>query len=170
MKKITDEILNKYIDNELSAAEIEELKNLLSSNPDELDKLNVLRFVDSSLRTMEHDKAPDHIAGSILSRIEALSIVKGKSFYFFYWIVGVFSIMIIGLFGYILSLISPAESDGSSVLDNVVNYLSSFSISFNIGLSSNLILLIGASLSIILLIAFYFLVVSHREFKNSLSH
>ncbi len=170
MKKITDEILNKYIDNELSAAEIEELKNLLSSNPDELDKLKVLRFVDSSLRTMEHDKAPDHIAGSILSRIEALSIVKGKSFYFFYWIVGVFSIMIIGLFGYILSLISPAESDGSSVLDNVVNYLSSFSISFNIGLSSNLILLIGASLSIILLIAFYFLVVSHREFKNSLSH
>lgn len=170
MKKITDEILNKYIDSELSAAEIEELKNLLSSNPDELDKLKVLRFVDSSLRTMEHDKAPDHIAGSILSRIEALSIVKGKSFYFFYWIVGVFSIMIIGLFGYILSLISPAESDGSSVLDNVVNYLSSFSISFNIGLSSNLILLIGASLSIILLIAFYFLVVSHREFKNSLSH
>lgn len=170
MKKITDEILNKYIDNELSAAEIEELKNLLSLNPDDLDKLTALRFVHSSLRKLEHDKAPDHIASSIMSRIEAISIVKGRSFSFFYWIVGVFSLMIIGLFGYILSLISPTESESSSIVDGITNYFSSFSISFNFGLSSNLILLIGASLSIILLIAFYFLVVSHREFKNSLSH
>lgn len=170
MKKITDEILNKYIDSELSASEIEELKNMLASNPDALEKLKALRFVDSSLRTMEHDKAPDHIAGSIMSRIESLSIVKGKSFYFFYWIVGVFSLMILGLVGYIFSLISPADSGSSSILDNITNYFSSFSISFNLGLSSNLILLIGASLSIILLIAFYFLVASHREFKNSLSH
>lgn len=38
MKNLSDEILNRYIDNELSTEELENLNEIINNNPDELIK------------------------------------------------------------------------------------------------------------------------------------
>lgn len=169
MKKITDEILNKYIDNELSESEIEELKIILSEDQKSLERLKALKFVDSTMKELKIENAPANITSRIMSRIESISFVKKKNYSFFYWIIGIFSALLIGLFGFMFSFASSETGDsGSKIMNNIISHIPSISIPFNLGINSNSVILIGASLTIILLITFYFLVVSHREIKNSL--
>ncbi len=53
MKKVTDEILNKLIDNELSSSEIDELHQLIKKDEKLLSKTKAHQMVDNVLKKLE---------------------------------------------------------------------------------------------------------------------
>jgi len=57
--KVTDEILNKLIDNELNDREIEELHRLIKYDEVALSKVKAHQMVDSILKRIDIDLAPE---------------------------------------------------------------------------------------------------------------
>ena len=86
MKQVNDELLNRYIDGELSVQEIDDLEKELAVSPDLVDRLKALKMTDTVLKNMEHDSAPENVANRIMQKIESVNSVKNQKPYFLYGI------------------------------------------------------------------------------------
>lgn len=172
MKKVNDELLNRYIDDELSVNEIDELEKELAVNPDLVDRLKALKMTDMVLKNMEHDSAPKNVVNRIMQKIESVSSVKNQKPYFLYGIGAFIAVIALAVIGIVISLI-PAESVDSSPIEPFMDKVT-IAVSENASIISEVlqnpvILLIGASLTLISLIAAYYLFDSHKSFKKRLN-
>lgn len=171
MKKITDEILNDYIDNQLDSVSIQELKMNLDNNEEALKKLKALKVVDNSLKNIEVVPAPEGFTNRIMSIIakgsrKAVSRVS----YFFVSVIGLFSVLIFAVmaFAYYTSTGSNPSAENGSSLNKISEYMAQFvSLLQNVFKSKN-ITTIGMILTVLLLISGYYLLESHKDFKNKL--
>lgn len=173
MKKITDEILNDYIDNQLDGASIQELKMGLDNNEEALKKLKALKVVDNSLKNIDVIPAPAGFTNRIMSIIAKSSRkAVSKVSYFFVSVIGLFTVLIFAVMGfaYYSSARSIPETDNSTSLNKISEYLTQFvSILQSIFKNQN-ITTIGMILTLLLLISGYYLLESHKEFKNKLKN
>jgi hypothetical protein len=172
MKKFTDEKLNDYLDNNLTNKEIEEINYALSNDSNLLERLKALKSVDKYLNTLQHQKAPEGIKKNVMIKIASLIPQKQKNT-FFRIILSIFGISIISVITFSLTLISKMENN-SSLWEKVKSLLSEYfpsDLSFLETLSfSNNTILIGASITILLLFIFYYLINAHKSFKNELKN
>jgi len=172
MKQINDELLNRYIDGELSGQEIDELEKILAVDSDLVDRLKALKITDTVLKTMEHDAAPKNVAQKIMQKIESVSSIKNQKPYFIYGI-GIFiSVITLAAIGLVISLVPP-ESESLLTIEPFMEKVT-MAVSENASLISDVlqnpvILLIGASLTLISLIIAYYLFDSHKSFKKRLN-
>ncbi|MBS3944081.1 MAG: hypothetical protein KGZ42_01160 [Melioribacter sp.] len=173
MKKITDETLNDYIDNQLDGASIQELKMDLDNNEEALKKLKALKVVDNSLKNIEVILAPEGFTNRIMSIIAKGSRkAVSKVSYFFVSVIGLFTALILAVMGfayYTTASSTPSTEKGYS-LNKISEYLAQFvSILQNVFKNQN-ITTIGMILTILLLISGYYLLESHKDFKNKLKN
>jgi len=169
--KVTNELLNKLIDDELNAREIEELHNLIKHDEMALIKVKAHQMVDSLLKKIDVELAPEDTTSIIMERISNSLLVKEKKNGFFKFIISSFIILILFVFGYILSISGETQaaetpSKYSEITNEIVKFFSSFSLSLN----NELLLIIGGVLSILLLISGYFMLEEHRSFKQKLEN
>ncbi len=169
--KVTDELLNKLIDDELNAREIEELHNLIKHDEIALSKVKAHQMVDSILKKIDVELAPEDTTSIIMERISNSLLVKEKKNGFFKFVLSVFVFLIIFVFGYIFSIsgktqVTESSSKYSEISDKIVEFFSSI----NVALDNELILIIGGLLSILLLISGYFMLEEHRSFKQKLEN
>lgn len=173
-----DELLNKYIDNELDSNELNELNQMISEKPGITDELRSMKIVDNTLKEMELINAPEGITAKIMDAINrSAKTVKKKVPYLFYSVVTFFSIGILGLVGYGASL-STGESSALSetinntsknilnetkLIDNSIGFLSKI-------LKSKDIYYIGIAIILLLLISAFIIIESHRQIKNKIEH
>ncbi len=173
-----DELLNKYIDNELDSNELSELNRMISEQPEISDELRSMKIVDNTLKEMEIINAPEGFTAKIMDVINRSAIVaKKKVPYLFYSVVTFFSVGILGLVGYGASL-STGESSALSetinktsrnilketkVIDNSIGFLSAI-------FKSKDIYYIGIAITILLVISAIMIVESHRQIKNKIEH
>ncbi len=173
MKKITDEILNDYIDNQLDGASIQELKMDLYNNEEALKKLKALKVVDNSLKNIEVIHAPEGFTNRIMSIIVKSSRkAVSKVSYFFVSVIGLFTALILAVMGfaYYSTTSSTPSTEKVYSLNKISEYLSQFvSILQNVFKNQN-ITTIGMILTVLLLISGYYLLESHKEFKNKLKN
>lgn len=171
MKKLTDEILNKYIDGELTSGELNSLKNFIEENPGELEKLKAHEQVENILRNLEADKAPDSINSYIMKKISPAKTKTAKDFYFFYTLIIIFITSILGVVFYSLSL-----SENKQLTDKIIGtfevkqdltFLSSVLDSAAVIISNKTVFIAGSALTVILFVLAYFIFESHRQFKRS---
>ncbi|MDQ7817485.1 MAG: hypothetical protein RDU14_10725 [Melioribacteraceae bacterium] len=173
MKKITDEILNDYIDNQLDTAALKEVNELLQSDEEGLKKLKSLKVVDQSLTNMEVYPAPEGFTKRMMSRIIAHSkTMVPKVSYFFIVVVSLLSVGIISVLvtAYITAEKTADGANKLSVLDSVLKYIKDYVPAIQKFLSNQNILTIGMVLTMILLISGYFMLESHKNFKNKLNN
>lgn len=171
MKRLTDEILNKYIDGELSRAELEEIEELINSNPEELDRLKTHKYVDQTLKELEVDTAPPGVAQRIMKRIYSEIPEKYKKNSFFRFMIGSFVTIIAVVLGYSLSLLpSGSDSESSTLIDSesIKDYSTKFYNEFTSFFSNDNLIYIGIFLTVIMLITAYFVHESHKSFKKKL--
>ena len=169
--KVTNELLNKLIDDELNAREIEELHNLIKHDEMALIKVKAHQMVDSLLKKIDVEFAPEDTTSIIMERISNSLLVKEKKNGFFKFIISSFIILILFVFGYILSISGETQatetpSKYSEITNEIVKFFSSFSLSLN----NELMLIIGGVLSILLLVSGYFMLEEHRSFKQKLEN
>ena len=169
--KVTNELLNKLIDDELNAREIEELHNLIKHDEMSLSKVKAHQMVDSVLKKMDVELAPEDTTSIIMERISNSLLVKEKKNGFFKFVLSVFVFLIIFVIGYIISIAGETQVTESSpkyseYTDKIVEFFSSISISFD----NELMLIIGGVLSVMLLISGYFMLEEHRSFKHKIEN
>lgn len=173
MSKLTDEILNKYIDNEFSASELREIKEAVENDEDALKRMKALRTVDDLLRQIEVEEAPKNFTEQFMKVLGSASkTVKPKVSYFFVTVVTILSIGVIGVT--LLAFHSVEKNNTQSSIEPYIDqikdfFTKNFSFSGNI-IDNNIVTLIGGVLSLILLISTYFMFESHKNFKNKLDN
>lgn len=174
MKKLTDEILNKYLDNEISSSELSELKTYLANNPDEAEKFKAHKLVDEILREMEHESAPENFTVNFMQRFSKVISTKPQKHYFIW---GVFSFLGLSFIGILLFGLMNISSSKSSPSDQVFNTIGEGldkiipSInSLNFSINSDLLMLIVSTLFLITLISVYVMINSHKSFKEKIEN
>lgn len=172
MSKLNDDLLNRYIDNELDAVSMNEIKKVLDEDEESLKKLKALKSVDHSLREIEIYPAPEGFTEKVMRTIISKSkSAIAKPGYFFISIVSIF------LFAITVVLIAALRFSGEkSETVQQVNPLDE-SLKFvkeNLPLLQNFFgsdnfLMIGIVLTVILLVSGFFMLESHKDFKNKLN-
>jgi len=173
MKNITDEILNDYIDNQLDGATIQELKKQLDENENALNRLKALRVVDNSLKNIDIIPAPEGFTNRLMDLIaKSTKKVVSKVSYFFVSVIGLFTIMIISVLGfaYYTSAKSNQVSGYDTSLLKVSEYVNRFISLIKNFFSNQNITTVGMALTVLLLISGYYLLESHKEFKEKIKN
>jgi len=169
--KVTDEILNKLIDDELNNKEIIELHDLIKHDEITLSKVKAHQMVDSILKKIDIELAPENTTSIIMERISNSLLIKEKKNGFFKFIVAAFVFLIISIIGYLFSIASETQlTETSSRYSEITSDLIKFFSSFNISLNNELMLIIGGVLTVLLLISGYFMLEEHRSFKQKLEN
>lgn len=169
--KVTDDILNKLIDNELSKKEISELYNLIKHDEIALGKVKAHQMIDSILKKIDIESAPEDTTKKIMERISKSILVTEKKSGFIKFIAVSFSILIILTISLVLSLANQSEvSEESSTYSELVNSVISYFTSLNISVDNNLMLIIGGILAILFFVSSYFMFEEHRSFKQKLEN
>lgn len=168
MNDYIDELMNDYIDNSLSTEKINELNKILEKNEKELKKLKALRFVDEVLKNLEVYSAPEDITEKVMKLISEKSNAIKRSVNKF--MVSVFSFLTFVLFTICSVVLWIVVKESSSInLSNELNDFLKKGISFvNNYMNNNLFLIITSSMTLIIISVLYFIIESHKEFKNKL--
>jgi hypothetical protein len=171
--KLTDEILNKYLDGELSSEELRELNLLIEEDPDALTTLKTHKFVDKTLSKIETESAPVGFTQRVMNIISAASSVKSKKFYFFRFVVSLFALLISGTIFFIINNLPEPEPESQTslkIFDTASKFLNENLGSLSNLLNNNTLIMIGGILTIVLLISGYFVLESHKSFKQKLEN
>lgn len=165
-----DELINKYLDNDLESAEINELNDLVKQ--DSNFKMNFItqKYVHENLYDLPVQSAPANLAESIMSKILGSISVKYKKSYFFRIILSIFLLLIVAslfiFFFYALNL--PAVQHSTTIVENTKNVFEPIFDMVNKVLTSEYFKTVSAAVGLIILIAFYFTLNSFKSFKDRL--
>ncbi len=172
MNKLSDEILNRYIDNELDQATLKMVRDQLQSSDEDRKRLRTLQSVDKTLRNMNVVSVSPNFTSSLMKRISKKSKVKKEQQIFILSVSSVFVIIALGILGYVLSLIlaSPVSLNGTvtgsketiSILENILTPIRDFISKINLSM-------IGSIFSLGLLISVYFVFDLIKHTKGNLS-
>ena len=168
MKILTDEILNKLIDNEPNSSEIDELHNLIKNDEKLLGKTKAHQMVDSVLKKLELDKAPANTTDLIMKQITNSVLAKEKKNGFFNFMMGGFAVSIIGVIGFVVSSKPMSQEVSGSYFQSIKNKLFENFDSFSLPISNDLLLVITSAITVIIMISGYFIFEEHKSFKQKL--
>jgi hypothetical protein len=170
---ITDELLNKYIDNELSEVELKELTEILKNDIDAQLRLKALHLTEDILRKIEISPAPENFTYKFMSKISiSHSAVKDKVSYFYVGMISFFALAIAGIMGFSISQIEFGSSNlsGDNQYIEKTNELFSRGLGYiNSLLGNDSIIQVGAGLTFVLLVSGYFILENHKNFKEKLN-
>jgi hypothetical protein len=178
MNHLTDEILNKYIDNELDVHELNIVNEHIKVCEVCLQKLKAQKVVDTNLRGISQFKLPEGFTENMMQQIAVIRPAsihfKPQKSYLLRFIFLFLGLAILTFF--ILGLYEVSQSSSSLSLDKLFWYpefLKKISVevnSYSALFKSQTISLIGGIFTFILLISAYFIYDSHRDFKNRLNN
>ncbi len=172
MSKLTDEILNRYIDGELDPSELKNLQNELNNDADALARLQALRIVDLSLRSLEVEKTSDVFTEKVMKVLaETRRVAKPRINYFFISIISIFSIGILAVL--VAAFRSTENGSGSSTLTPYADRFREL-IGKNINSLQSIfadpnVMLVISVFSLILLVTVYFTFEAHKSFTKKLN-
>ena len=166
--KISDDLFNKYIDNELSKEELDQFNKMLSQDSDTIQKLKALQFVEHSAKKIKVFKAPDGFAEKMMTRIKPQLSKRYQKNYFFRIIISLFTVLFFSISGLMISFLVNSNADTISkksiFIDLSQDFLQKLSIVEKFLVNSNN-LMISSLITLLLLLSLYF-IIETRGFTN----
>lgn len=174
MIQITDEILNKYLDGELSSVQAEQVKFQLRSSEEFRRKFDTLKLVHDNLSTIQEDEVSVGFTENLMKQIVKRSTAPNQQIYFIASVVTFISILCLVIFGFSLSAIISATSSSidepKSVFDSVSNLSGGLVEALQQLFSGAGLSIIGSIFSIIVLISGYFFFEMQKRVKTNLGN
>jgi hypothetical protein len=170
MKNKYDDLVNKFVDNELSNSELSEVEQLVNNDKNFNLNLTTHKYVHESLHDIPQQCAPQNIAENIMQQIIGKLSDRYKKNYFFRVIVFAFiSILITFLFmlffyGSNLQVVQESTNISSYLkiyTQPVINFIHNI-------ITTDMFKTVSGLLSFIILLGFYFTVNSYKELKDRL--
>ncbi len=171
MIELTDEILNKYIDGELTASELTEVENIINFSEDAKRRLYAMQLVHNELKNYTEKTPASDFTSKLMKKIIRKPEAKGQK-YFIFSVSSFFVLISLAIIAYITSFILssgsnvPAESNG---LSNMVYLLEKSIYVIKKIFTAGNISVIGFIFSFAIIISAYFFFDSHRQTKEKLN-
>jgi anti-sigma factor RsiW len=175
MNTLSDELLNKFIDNELDQATLKVVREELQKSEEGRKRLRALQLVHNNLKNMEEEAVSPLFAAMLMKKIIKRSKAKKEQRLFILSVSSVFVIIAFGILGYIATLIFAApQSTGGTVngAQETVNIIESLITPIKNLLRGVNISTIGSVFSLGLLISVYFVMdlIKHKDRNLSKQH
>jgi len=175
MIHITDEILNNYLDGELSKEEVREIDQLINTSPELQKKFNALKLVHEKLSEINEDEVSSEFTETLIKQIAKKKFVIPKQQKYFIASVATFiTILCLVIFGFSISAVISSTSssigDSSSLFDSVPDLSKGLITTIKQFFSGTGLSVIGSIFSIIVLISGYFFFEMQKRTKANLSN
>lgn len=172
MNLISDEILNKYLDGELSADEIKSLDDKIRSDAELKKRFNALKKVHKELSLLNADEVPSVFTKKVMMRISKKYRVQKDQKYFIAFIYSIFGALCFAILGYLIVSVSGeiSETITTQTSETVNNYSENFVQVVKNLFSKMNISVLGSILSIVLLVSGYFFFEMSKHSKANLSN
>jgi hypothetical protein len=165
---MNDEILNRFIDGDLSAAERDEVLRAVNSSPEWKKKYESLKKAHELLTSMKPEEVSENFASLVMTKLGSQKLRARQQKRFLTIIISFFGIIILSITGFvfynILSSVSQATETSSSIT-SLSSYLKDLT---NLLFSKNGTTIIGSALSLIMLVSGYFLFEYQKKMKSNL--
>lgn len=165
---LNDEILNRFIDGDLSSAERDEVLRAVNSSPEWEKKYESLKKAHELLTSMKPEEVSENFASLVMTKLGAQKLRARQQKRFLTIIISFFGIIILSITGFvfynILSSVSQATETSSSIT-SLSSYLKDLT---NLLFSKNGTTIIGSALSLIMLVSGYFLFEYQKKMKSNL--
>lgn len=172
MKYLTEEILNKYIDNELSKEESEMVAKILKNSYTDKSKYLELMKIEDGLKKMKSKNLSDGFTQNFMERLRLRSIRDKKQKRFVIFISSILVTLIVAFTGTLLFNIfskNISESKDVSLFKNISIDTSFLTENFSRVFSNSNFSIIGISLSLVVLITLYFLLEEIKKTRHRLN-
>ena len=175
MNKITDEILNKYLDGELSKEEAEQVNLNLRTSKEAQQKFNALKLIHGKLSDLKEDEVSAGFTDALMKQIiKKKFVIPKQQKYFIASIATFITLLCLVIFGFSISaVISSTPSsigDSKSVFDSVSNLTDGFIKAIKQLFSGEGLSIVGSIFSIIVLISGYFFFEMQKRTKANLGN
>lgn len=169
MKIIDDNLLNNFIDNDLSIEEKQVLQNEIENNPEIKKRYENLLLIHNSLKNSEIGSTSIDFTKTLMQKISKREqrSVQQKRFLFF--MLSIFGFVTAGIVGYLFyQLFSSLTFTTSNEL--VTNYSKGIGDYISSLFGKKNLSIFGSVLSFIMLVAGYFLFEYQKQSKKKFSH
>ncbi len=169
MNNINDELLNKYLDDELNQDEKVLVKISIESSLEVKKRYEALLKAHSLLNSIKEESTSIDFTKLVMKKLNNKSVVAQQQKYFLLSILSLLGLIILGITGYVLyqviSSIQPIQSSEvvTTYAKDLGDYVS------NLFGQKNLTIF-GSVLSFIMLISGYFLYDYQKHSKKNFSH
>lgn len=175
MIQITDEILNKYLDDELSREEAEQVKSELRTSEELQRKFNALKLVHEKLFNLMEEKVSTDFTDTLMLQIVKRKFAIPKQQKYFIASVATFiTLLCLVIFGFAIStMISSAPSsigESKSVVDSISNLSDGLVSVLKQLFRGEGLSIIGSIFSIIIIISGYFFFEMQKRSKANLGN
>ncbi len=172
MKNNYDELINKYLDNELELPELQNVNELIKTDSEFNIKLSTQKYVHQSLYELPVFSAPLGITEKIMNRLASKLSSKYQKNYFFRGIVASLMLILTAVLFMFFFFAQDLQfiQEAPSVTDLVQNYTSPVITTLYSFLTSELFRTISGITGFIILLSFYFTLNSFKEFKDRIKH
>ncbi len=169
MNRLSDEILNKYIDGELDYETLNEVKAILKESEPDRENLKALLKVHDELKGIKEFKVNASFTFNIMHKITAKFKPKKADKYFIISVSSFFILLSLAILGTVIALIinEPGQSASTEqVLTNFVSAIESFSVFLRKIFSGSGMSIFGSIISLGILVTAYFFFESHKHIKE----
>lgn len=168
MNIISDEMLNRFLDNELNKEEKEIVKTAIEDSADLGRKYENLVKADNFLKNSEIEFPTSKFTEMVMNKINNQKVRVKQQKRFLFVILSVLSVIILVIVGFIFIQIIPSTGNESNQVvteysQNIGNYFSGIFGKKNISI-------FGSILSFIMLASGYFFYEFQKRSKNHFSH
>ena len=115
MININDELLNKYLDDELNREEKDLVKTAIENSPELKKKYAALLDANNLLKNMQLDSPSLDFTKLVMNKISSKTSTARQQKYFLFTILSIFGVIALGITGFILyqiiSSIQPGDSN-----------------------------------------------------------
>jgi len=168
MSNISDEMLNKYIDNELSAEEVRIINDAIKNIPELKSRYLALVNADKILHKMNLESVTPDFSKSVLQKIQRRKVLAKQQKYFLFIVLSFLGIIVLGTVVYIFyQIISSSAPESSRVVTTYSKCLGNY-ISDLFGKKN--ITIFGSVLSFVMLVSAYFFYEYQKKSKNNFTH
>jgi len=169
MNNINDELLNKYLDDELNREEKDLVKISIESSLEVKKRYETLLKAHNLFNSVEEESTSIDFTKLVMKKLNAKSVIARQQKYFLLSVLSMLGLIILCFVGYafyqVISSMQPIQSS-----EIVTNYSQNFGNYFSNLFGQKNLTIFGSVLSFIMLISGYFLYDYQKNSKKYFSH
>jgi hypothetical protein len=169
MITINDELLNKYLDDELNREEKDLVKTAIEKSPELKKKYASLLETNHFLKNIDLDSPSLDFTKLVMNKIRSKTSTARQQKYFLFSILSFFGLIVLGITGYVFyQIISSMQASEST--ETITTYSKSIGDYFSNLFGQKNLSIFGSILSFIMLVSGYFLFEYQKQSKKKFSH
>ncbi|MFZ1290179.1 MAG: hypothetical protein WAR79_08810 [Melioribacteraceae bacterium] len=168
MKNNFDELINKYLDNEIDSDELNTVNDLLKNNTEFKTKFITQKYIHENLNEIPLHSAPTNITELVMGKIISKLSIKTQKNYFFKGILAILLVFLFITLYFFFSLLGDLKivQQTVSYIDYSKNYFQPIVTFFSKIIQNDIFRTLSGLLGLIILLSFYFSLNSFKDFKN----